>query len=237
VITPPICHAPPLHRVSTLQLGMGWFPEQPGGLNRVFYNLLCHLPEIGVAVRGCVVGSHRVPEGSANRAFAFAPPTAPLPRRLWAARRATTQALREDSPDLLASHFALFTWPILDLIRRYPLVVHFHGPWSSETAAEGAGELKRRAGYIIERAVYRRAARLITLSRAFADVLHRSYGISEERIRVIPGGVDAQRFAVSHSPQRARAESARRRAVRVNGGVAMGEYVPIARTSGRVLAR
>src|SRR5918995_1899707 len=121
MLTPPICYAPPGRRVSTVQLGMGWFPEQPGGLNRVFYNLLCQLPEIGVAVRGCVVGSHRVLEGSVNRAFAFASPTAPLPRRLWAARRAMAQVLREDSPDLLASHFALFTWPILDLIRRYPL--------------------------------------------------------------------------------------------------------------------
>jgi glycogen synthase len=208
MVTPSICHAPPWHRVSTVQLGMGWFPEQPGGLNRVFYNFLCHLPEIGVGVRGCVVGLHRVLEGSADRAFAFAPPSAPLPRRLWAAQRAMAQVLREASPDLLASHFALFTWPILDLIRRYPLVVYFHGPGSSETAAEGAGELKRRAGHVLERAVYRRAARLITLLRAFAEMLCRSYGIPEGRVRIIPGGVDAQRFAVSHSPQQARAEFA-----------------------------
>jgi glycosyltransferase involved in cell wall biosynthesis len=208
MIAPPACATLPWHRVSTLQLGMGWFPEQPGGLNRVFHNLLCHLPEIGVAVRGSVVGSDRVGEASANRALAFAPPTASLPYRLWAARRALGQALREESPDLVASHFALFTWPILDLIRPYPLVVHFHGPWSAETTAEGAGELKRRAGRMIERAVYRRATRLIALSRAFAEVLHRSYRIPEERIRVIPGGVDARRFALSRSPQRARAELA-----------------------------
>jgi glycogen synthase len=161
-----------------------------------------------VAVRGSVVGSRRVGEASANRALAFAPPSASLPRRLWAARRALAQALREEQPDLVASHFALFTWPILDLIRPYPLVVHFHGPWSAETTAEGAGELKRRAGRMIERAVYRRATRLITLSRAFAEVLHHSYRIPEERIRAIPGGVDARRFAIAHSPQRARAELA-----------------------------
>jgi glycogen synthase len=208
MVTPPICQALPSHRISTLQLGMGWFPERPGGLNRVFYNLLCHLPEIGVAVRGCVVGSEGVREGSADLASAFALPTASLPRRLWAARRAMMRVLREDSPDLVASHFALFTWPILDLIRRYPLVVHFHGPWAAETAAEGAGEIKKRIGCTIEQAVYRRAARLITLSRAFAEVLHGAYGIPEERIRIVPGGVDARRFAVSHSLQSARAELA-----------------------------
>jgi glycogen synthase len=156
----------------------------------------------------CVVGSHRVLEGSANRASAFAPPTAPLPRRLRAARRAMVQVLWEDSPDLLASHFGLFTWPILDLIRQYPLAVHFHDPWSSETAAEEAGELKRRAGHVIERAVYRRAARLITVSRAFAEVLCRSLGIPQGSVRIIPSGDDAQRFAVSHSPQQGRAEFA-----------------------------
>lgn len=191
-----------------MQLGMGWFPEQPGGLNRVFYNLLCHLPEAGVAARGCVVGSRQVRETSGKRASAFASPTAALPSRLWAARRTTAQVLREDPPDLLASHFALFTWPALDLIRRCPLVVHFHGPWASETAVEGAGAIKRRAGHAIERAVYRRAARLITLSQGFAEVLHGSYGIPEERVRIVPGGVDAQRFAVSHSPQCARADLA-----------------------------
>jgi glycogen(starch) synthase len=197
---------PAVDELSILQLGMGWFPEQPGGLNRVFYNLMCHLPELGIAVRGCVIGSPEISRASCNRVFALALPTAPLPRRLWEARRTIGRMLREYSPDLLASHFALFTWPALDLIRQYPLVVHFHGPWSSETVVEGARELKRRAQYIIERAVYRRAARLITLSRAFAAVLSKSYGIAEERIRVIPGGVDAQRFAVSQSERQARAQ-------------------------------
>ena len=197
---------PAASELSVVQLGTGWFPEQPGGLNRVFYNLLIHLPQVGIGVRGCVVGSQRIREVSGNRVLALASPTAPLPWRLWGARRAVGQLLQEHSPDLLASHFALFTWAVLDLIRRYPLVVHFHGPWSSEAGAEGAGELKRRAQHTVERAVYRRAARLITLSRAFAEVLSRSYGIPEERIRIIPGGVDTRRFAVSHSQRQARAE-------------------------------
>lgn len=192
--------------VSTLQIGMGWFPEQAGGLNRVFYNLLWHLPNVGIAVRGCVIGSQQIHESSGKRVVTLAAATAPLPYRLWSARRSIGGVLREYSPDLLVSHFALFTWPALDLIRRYPLVVHFHGPWSSEITAEGAGEFKRRTGHAIEQAVYRRAARLITLSRAFAEVLSLSYGIREECVRVIPGGVDARRFAVSQSQRQARAE-------------------------------
>jgi glycosyltransferase involved in cell wall biosynthesis len=48
---------------------------------------------------------------------------------------------------------------------------------------------------LLERVVYARAARLIVLSRAFARILERDYGVPAEKIRVIPGGVDVERFA------------------------------------------
>jgi glycogen(starch) synthase len=181
---------------SVLQIGMGWFPDQPGGLDRVFHSLLCHLPEVGIAVRGCVAGSHQLREVTGNGVVALASPTDPLPYRLWRARQTISQVLREYSPDLLAAHFALFAWPVLDVIRGYPFVVHFHGPWCAETAVEGAGGLRRGVQRAIERAVYGRAVRLIALSHAFAQILSDSYGVPEERIRIVPGGVDAQRFAV-----------------------------------------
>ena len=41
----------------TLQLGMGWFPEQAGGLNRVYYHLIRSLPQVGVSAQGLVAGS------------------------------------------------------------------------------------------------------------------------------------------------------------------------------------
>jgi glycogen synthase len=45
--------------------------------------------------------------------------------------------LRKNHFALVASHFALYTPPVLDLIRPYPLVIHFHGPWASEGSVEG----------------------------------------------------------------------------------------------------
>ena len=57
---------------------------------------------------------------------------------------------------------------------------------------------------MVERAVYRRACRLIVLSRAFGRVLHERYRLAEDRIRVVPGAVNAKRFQLSCSPAQAR---------------------------------
>ena len=103
-------------------------------------------------------------------------------------------ALSEGDFPLVVSHFALYALPALDLIRPRPLVVHFHGPWASEGYVEkgrrSAAELKAA----LERIVYRRGALLLVLSRAFQDVLSRDYGVPPERIRVIPGAIDVDRF-------------------------------------------
>jgi glycosyltransferase involved in cell wall biosynthesis len=56
----------------------------------------------------------------------------------------------------------------------------------------------------MERTVYRRAARCIVLSHAFADILVRDYAVARDRIRVIPGGVDLQKFNTDLSRQDAR---------------------------------
>ena len=44
----------------TIQLGLGWFAEQSGGLNRFYGGLVRHLPDAGVEVRGLVTGSPAV---------------------------------------------------------------------------------------------------------------------------------------------------------------------------------
>ncbi len=188
---------PPGPRV--LAVGMGWLPEQPGGLNRVFFNLARALPEAGVAVRGLVAA--RVAGGGVE---AFAPMASPLPERLLAARSGIVRALAEADPDLVASHFALYTAPALDRLRARPLVVHFHGPWAAETAAEGGNGLAVRVRRAVERAVYRRADRLIVLSEAFRDVAVRDYGVHPDRVRIVPGGVEAARFALPLSRVEAR---------------------------------
>jgi len=46
--------------IKSLQIGMHWFPERAGGLDRMYYSLVGALPGAGVAVRGVVAGSARV---------------------------------------------------------------------------------------------------------------------------------------------------------------------------------
>jgi glycogen(starch) synthase len=193
-------------RLRTLQIGMGWFPEgHDGGLDRVYYDLVRALPRVGVAVRGVVAGSPEVVRSSGGQVRALAPPAAPLLRRWWGARRLVRRALAGNSATVVAAHFALYTAPVLDLIRSQPLVVHFHGPWALEGQVEGQGCPATGLKYALERAVYRRGARFIVLSQAFGEVLHRSYRIPADRIRVVPPGVDLSRFAVDLTRAQARA--------------------------------
>lgn len=190
--------------MKTLQLGEGWFPESAGGLNRMYYELLRHLPRSGVEVSGLVTGSPRVVKESGGKAWSFAPPTAPLPVRCWAVRRGLDRMLSEQRPDLVAVHFVPYAFPVLDKLRSRPLVFHFHGPWSLEGQAEGGQTLNTRLKAILERIVFRHGTRYITLSQAFRDVLHREYRVPAERIRVVPGGVDVDRFSTGLSRLQAR---------------------------------
>ena len=173
---------------------MEWFPEMPGGLNRVFHDLARHLPEVGVEFTGLVTGSDDVVRRSQGRVTSVCPTTAPLPVRWLYFRRHAARRLKERY-SLVATHFALNTLPLLGLLDGCPLVIHFHGPWALEAEREGAGWLGAGLKRSMERAVYRRGIISITLSQAFADVLEREYGIPSDRIRIVPGGVELAPFA------------------------------------------
>ena len=189
----------------TLQIGMSWFPEQAGnGLDRVYHALICHLPDVNVQVRGLVAGSSNTNVTSAEAVRAFASDSAPLARRLLALRKVTRNTVDLRQFDIVASHFALYTFPILDLLSSKPLVVHFHGPWAHESMVEGESRLFVTAKGALERAVYRRGARCIVLSQAFASLVHQHYGVPKDSIRIVPGGVDADRFATECTRREAR---------------------------------
>ena len=182
--------------VRTLQLGMEWFPEKPGGLNRVYYELVKHLPAANVEVHGLVAGSAQVTQSSGGMIEGFAPRSESLVPRLLAIRRHATALLRSDPRLLVVSHFSLYTAPLLDSLAGHPMVVHFHGPWGLEGGAERQAGWSVRAKTAIERAVYRRASAFIVLSRPFGQILERRFGVPPDKIHVIPGGVDVARFAL-----------------------------------------
>jgi glycosyltransferase involved in cell wall biosynthesis len=178
---------------------MGWFGERAGGLNRVYAHVLDELSRDGVELHGLVAGSPAVAHASNGLASAFAPEDAPLLARMRALRAAASAWLRERPDALIVSHFALSAFPVLPEVRRHPLVVHFQGPWGEESRVEGEGALAVFGKEMVERAVYRRASRAIVLSAAFRDILAQRYRVPEQRIHVIPGGVDVDRFAIATS--------------------------------------
>jgi len=105
---------------------------------------------------------------------------------------------------VVSSHFALYTFPGLDVTRGIPQVSHFQGPWADESHVEGADSIGQRTKRMLEQRVYARSSRLIVLSEAFGEILRTRYAIPAERIRVVPGCVDVSQFNVPMSRSDAR---------------------------------
>ena len=195
---------PPL-TMRTLQLGNDWPRERIGGLNRYVSELLRHLPGTGTSVRGFVIGPEDIREETNGVVTSFAQSKQPIYRRLYNARRAVSEELDRGNIDLLASHFALYASSLAFRAKDVPLVVHFHGPWAAESDVEGSAFRESKIKHLVERSVYRRAKRFIVLSKAFERELVSRYGVNEQLTRVVPGGIDLDRFNDSLSRTDARA--------------------------------
>jgi glycosyltransferase involved in cell wall biosynthesis len=176
-----------------------------GGVDRYLQGLLPALRNAHVKCAALAALDSGPFDNERGEITTFARSTSPMFWRWWKAYRCSTQFFQRDEPSLLAAHFAPYTWPLLWKARTQPLVVHFHGPWCLESEAEGHSSTNVRIKRSIENRVYRQAVRFITLSKAFARVLECTFGIPPERIRVIPGGVDVNRFAPIMSRGEARA--------------------------------
>ena len=188
----------------TLQIGDDWVAEKLGGLGRVYYELLRALSATGTAVQGLVVGSPQVTSSTEGRVVAFARADESVLIRLHKLRQQALLQLDARKIDLIVCHFALYGFPIADRLRSMPTAVHFQGPWAGESEAEGSAALASRCKAFVERTVYSRANRLIVLSEAFQQELARRYNVPEERIRVVPAGIDAERFNIEVSRAEAR---------------------------------
>jgi glycosyltransferase involved in cell wall biosynthesis len=173
----------------TLMLGKGWFPDQLGGLDRYYRDLLERLPEAAGVVVGATAA---VP----TRVAGVSDHERPLAQRLLAFWRAAQRAA--DGADVVDVHFALYALAPLRLgrLRRKPVVVHFHGPWADENVAAGdRSGLRRAARRMVERAAYGRADEAVVLTSAFRQVLVERYGLRPWNVNVESPGVDLRRFA------------------------------------------
>jgi glycosyltransferase involved in cell wall biosynthesis len=168
---------------------MGWIGESPGGLNRYVFNLATALRDKGFGVDAVLVGSPEPDQGFVGVVGS----AAPLPRRL--SNMGLEGRARSRAADLINSHFALYTLPVLWSQRGKPLVVNFHGPWYREAATEAPEPRWRTAlRKQVELAVYRRANEVIVLSDAFRRIVIDDFGILPGRVHVVRPGVDLERF-------------------------------------------
>ncbi len=191
---------------SILTLGIGWFPKTPGGLERYIYELTHKLAANQDQIELCGVG---LPETELNlpiKLTNLANPDQAIWQRLGSIRH-TFKKTRVSKPDAINLHFALYSFPILDLLPKgVPITFNFHGPWASESQQETVSNqlnlfLKRR---LIEKSTYQRCDRFIVLSQAFGNILHQQYQIPWHKIHIIPGGVNINWFQANVSPQVAR---------------------------------
>jgi len=190
--------------MKTLQLGTSWFLEEAGGLARIYYGCVTYLPQAGVEVSGLVAGSDRVRQSSGGRVETFDSADSSTWQRSLKLRKAVKRVLASSDYDLVATHFALYTFPALDLLGKLPLVMHFHGPWALESKAEGEGRLSTWGKWAIEKLVYQRANGFIVLSEAFRQILHKTYSVPLEKIFIVGGGIDTAQFDLGLSIAQAR---------------------------------
>ena len=190
------------------QIGAEWITTRAGGLNRYAEGLASALAAHGVSQRWLVVADRDERPAAGVAVTAVARPGDGLLTRWRALRRGYAEAASAAAGgsgvgSVVATHFALYAFPLRRQLRKVPHVVHFHGPWADESAAERAGRVAVAAKRILERSVYRTGDRFIVLSEAFKAVLVERYAVDAAKVRVIPGGVDVERFA----PMRSRTEA------------------------------
>jgi glycosyltransferase involved in cell wall biosynthesis len=166
-----------------------------GGAGRVISELMTHLPDAGVGFRGIMANQPKIAVDH-NTVRSFAPEGAGLIRRLHSARTSLRAALHEFKPDIVASHFAMYSAPGIDLLKGRLTISHFHGPWSEESLQEGEDNASVATKSYLEGAVYRRSHRVIVLSNAFGDLVTTHFGVDPDRVRLVPGSVDTKRFAL-----------------------------------------
>lgn len=190
--------------IKTLQIGLEWFPEQGGGLDRFYYDCIQYLPQAGIEICGLVAGSPKVRLDSNGAVQAFAPSNVSLLQRCIKLRQSVARLLAENDCDLIVSHFALYTFPAINLFREKPLVTHFHGPWAWESKIENANLLTTKLKKALEQITYRRASKFIVLCQDFRELLHQEYQVPLDKIHVIPPGIDIDHFNINLSPTEAR---------------------------------
>jgi glycosyltransferase involved in cell wall biosynthesis len=128
-----------------------------------------------------------------------------------AARRAVTRTLARERPHAVLYHTQHTALAAPDLVARYPTVLSFDvTPKQFDGFADAYEhhvdgiEALRRAKHWWNVKLYSMADRCLAWSDWVRRSLITDYGVPDEQIDVVPGGVDLERFAPVERPYRAR---------------------------------
>ncbi|WP_217594909.1 glycosyltransferase family 4 protein [Cohnella sp. GbtcB17] len=188
--------------MNILTTGMGWIDHSPGGLNRYFADYSHAMRDRGHDLRAFVTAGGDLASAPAYIAEVLREKGSfGTWDRMRAFRQAVGMQSRHWKPQVYNPHFALYAALIGrgQLPRDIPIVTHFHGPWASESKVEdrsgaSAKHIKYRLKKSLESLTYQRSDKFVVLSGYFASVLSEEYGIGRDRIHIVPGAVDTERF-------------------------------------------
>ncbi len=179
-----------------VQLGM--LAGRTGGVDRYFDGLLSRFESSDPLVRGFLFGQP-LPELVPSNVEIVGMQNENLQGRFRRMKQAVQkfEAQNPTLPVLIASHFALYTLPFTNLLKRrkaLKLVSHFHGPWADESAAESERWIGVAVKRLIERWVYSRSDKIVSDSQAFADLMCARYHVPESKVIAVPAGIDTKPF-------------------------------------------
>ncbi len=114
----------------------------------------------------------------------------------WA-RRTLGPLVRARTPDVLHVHTQAIAMLALDVMARIPTVVSADGT-SVQMAAqqlEAPWRWTFAANHVLERAIFHRAAAVVTFSQWAADSVVADHGVDPSRVHAIPPGIDLSLFS------------------------------------------
>ena len=109
-------------------------------------------------------------------------------------------------PDVIVATSPQFFTPcaawVVSLLRRRPFVFELRDLWPDSIVAVGAMRETRVIGWLrkLEYFLYRRAARIVTVTQSFKSVLSKN-GIDADKIAVVPNGVDLETYVPGPKPE------------------------------------
>jgi len=107
------------------------------------------------------------------------------PLSIWRNVRRLEEVIEENEVDLIHAHSRAPAWSAYyaAMRRKIPFVTTYHGVYGEENA------LKRRYNEVMAR-----GDRVIAVSQYVAELIQSRYGVGQDRVRVVHGGVDVEIF-------------------------------------------